>query len=94
MSEGGGVVPPRRSAPEDRVAPWAVWPDGQLPEEWWTADEFIQATARWAGFAWRDASGALILRLPQANLEAIVREMGSVLEEPSRRQQALWDRDP
>jgi len=30
------------------VLPWAIWPDGVLPEEWWTSERFVQGVEAWA----------------------------------------------
>jgi hypothetical protein len=42
-----GVASGRRLLHEGGVLPWAVWPDGKPPAEWWKTDEFLEALGRW-----------------------------------------------
>jgi hypothetical protein len=73
------------------IAPWSVWPEGRLPERWWSTDGFRSALDEWAASARKPIALEIPLRLPR--LERILADVTTVLEEPKQDHRALWELD-
>lgn len=43
------VVEARKRAHGAGVLPWAAWPEGKIPADWWLRDRFVDALTCWCG---------------------------------------------